>query len=241
MDVGTVQVWRFWGWVACNWPTTVRRAAISPFFSSKLWMSSSVRPSKATLEQKPSLPRALATALGNPHSDKNAQKSNSLAMLALRCCSFAGAAQSTRFSPCLSLSPFSPPSRLNNRPLLALPFPTHHYTSPSPPFIPLPVLWTPWQLMPPSRTSLPPSLPLAMVTWCLNSSSLNSAASTNFPFLLYMTPHKGVQEKRTEVLENKVDRLWVSNAFSECFDSSGTWMKVSKALTVSVFRYLMNC
>ena len=26
---------------------------------------------------------------------------------------------------------------------------------------------------------------------------------------------KGVQEKRTEVLENKVDRMWVSNAFFE--------------------------
>ena len=87
------------------------------------------------------------------------------------------------------------------------------------------------QCLPPA----PPSLPLAMVTWCLNSSSLNSAASTNFPFLLYMTP-KGVQEKRTEVLENKVDRLWVSNAFSECFDLSGTWMKVSKALTVTCER-----
>ena len=26
---------------------------------------------------------------------------------------------------------------------------------------------------------------------------------------------KGVQEKQTEVLENKVDGMWVSNAFSE--------------------------
>ena len=68
---------------ACNWPTAVRRAAISPFFSSKLRMSSSVRPSKAALEQNPSSPRALATALGSPHSDKIAPKSNRLAMLAI--------------------------------------------------------------------------------------------------------------------------------------------------------------
>ena len=68
---------------ACNWPTAVRRAAISPFFSSKQPMSSSVRPSKAALEQNPSSPRALATALGSPHSDKNAPKSNRLAMLAI--------------------------------------------------------------------------------------------------------------------------------------------------------------
>ena len=46
-------------------------------------MSSSVRPSKAALEQNPSSPRALATALGSPHSDKNAPKSNRLAMLAI--------------------------------------------------------------------------------------------------------------------------------------------------------------
>ena len=35
---------------------------------------------------------------------------------------------------------------------------------------------------------------------------------------------KGVQEKRTEVLENKVDRLWVSNAFSE-------WTHVKSSIT----------
>ena len=116
---------------ACNWPTAVCRAAISPFFSSKLQMSSSVRPSKATLEQKPSLPRALATALGSPHSDKNAPKSNRLAMLAVRyiCCNFAGGAQSARFSPYLSLYPFSLPPHLNNWPLSALPSPARHYTS----------------------------------------------------------------------------------------------------------------
>ena len=34
----------------------------------------------------------------------------------------------------------------------------------------------------------------------------------NIPILLVP---KGVQEKRTEVLENKVDRMWVSNAFFE--------------------------
>ena len=46
-------------------------------------MSSSVRPNKAALEQNPSSPRALATALGSPHSDKNAPKSNRLVMLAI--------------------------------------------------------------------------------------------------------------------------------------------------------------
>ena len=30
---------------------------------------------------------------------------------------------------------------------------------------------------------------------------------------IYDLVPKGVQEKRTEVLENKVDRMWVSNAF----------------------------
>ena len=35
------------------------------------------------------------------------------------------------------------------------------------------------------------------------------------PVGYYMTVPKGVQEKRTEVLENKVDRMWVSNAFFE--------------------------
>ena len=29
---------------------------------------------------------------------------------------------------------------------------------------------------------------------------------------IWLVP-KGVQEKRTEVLENKVDKMWVSNAF----------------------------
>ena len=33
-------------------------------------------------------------------------------------------------------------------------------------------------------------------------------------FIHVLVP-KGVQEKRTEVLENKVDRMWVSNAFFE--------------------------
>ena len=32
---------------------------------------------------------------------------------------------------------------------------------------------------------------------------------------IYDLVPKGVQEKRTEVLENKVDRMWVSNAFFE--------------------------
>ena len=60
---------------------------------------------------------------------------------------------------CPGLYPFSPPPHLNNRPLLALPSPTRHYTSPSPPSIPLPVLCTPRHLsalMPPPS---PPSLP----------------------------------------------------------------------------------
>ena len=60
--------------------------------------------------------------------------------------------------------------------LIGPPSPTCHYASPSPPSIPLPVLWTPQHVSalmhPPSPTSLP------MVTWCLNSSSLNSATST---------------------------------------------------------------
>ena len=76
-----------------------------------------------------------------------------------RVSNISGAAQSARFSPCLSLYPFSPPPHLNNRPLSALPSSTRHYTSPSPPSILLPVLWTPRHLsalMPPSSASLPP-------------------------------------------------------------------------------------
>ena len=164
---------------ACKWPTAVRRAAISPFFSSKLPMSSSVRPSKAALEQNPSSPRALATALGSPHSDKNAPKSKRLAMLAVRCCNFAGAAQSARFSPCLSLYPFSPPPHLNNRPLIGPPIPYSplHLSLPSlhPASCPLDTPAPQCSHAPLPR--LPPS-PLAVVTWCLNSSSLNSATST---------------------------------------------------------------
>ena len=34
-------------------------------------------------------------------------------------------------------------------------------------------------------------------------------------YLIYILVPKGVQEKRTEVLENKVDRMWVINAFFE--------------------------
>ena len=34
------------------------------------------------------------------------------------------------------------------------------------------------------------------------------------PSLTVRVP-KGVQEKKTDVLENKVDRMWVSNAFFE--------------------------
>ena len=140
-----MQVWQFWGRMArhppppppsaCNWPTTVRRAAISPFFSSKLRMSSSVRPSKAALEQNLSSPRALATALGSPHSDKNAPELNRLAMLAVRCCNFAGAAQNARFLslpvplPVFSASsPKQPAPYRPSHPLLA--------TTPLPPLPP---------------------------------------------------------------------------------------------------------
>ena len=63
-------------------------------------------------------------------------------------------------------------------PVSALPFPTCHYTSSSPPSILFPVLWTPRHL----SALMPPSL-LAEVTWCLNSSSLNSATSI-LPFKL---------------------------------------------------------
>ena len=160
---------------ACNWPTAVRRAAVSPFFSSKLRMSSSVRPSKAALEQNPSSPRALATALGSPHSDKNAPKSNRLHG---HVSDFAGAAQSARFSPCLSLYPFSP--LLPKQPALIGPLILYsplHLSLPSlhPASCPLDTPAPQCSHAPLPR--LPPS-PLAVVTWCLNSSSLNSVTST---------------------------------------------------------------
>ena len=56
----------------------------SPPSSAQSYKCPSVRPSKAALEQNPSSPRALATALGSPRSDKTAPKSNRLAMLAVR-------------------------------------------------------------------------------------------------------------------------------------------------------------
>ena len=147
---------------ACNWPTAVRRATISPSFSSKQPMSSSVRPSKAALEQNPSSPRALATAF---------RQKRSKIKQAGHVSDFAGAAQSARFSPCLSLYPFSLPPHLNNRPLIGPP-----------------ILYSPLHLSLPSLhpASCPPDTPapqcshapLAVVTWCLNSSSLSSANST---------------------------------------------------------------
>ena len=100
---------------------------------------------------------------------------------------FAGAARfSPRFSPYLALYPFSPPPHPNNGPY----WPSHPLLAttplpplPPPPSIPLPVLWTPLHLsalMPPSPASPlpPPPPPPAVVTWCLNSNSLNSATST---------------------------------------------------------------
>ena len=67
-----------------------------------------------------------------------------------------GAAQSARFFPCLPLYPFSPAPHLNNRPLSVLPSSTRHYTSPSPPSIPIPVLWTPRHLSALMPASIPP-------------------------------------------------------------------------------------
>ena len=130
---------------------------------------------KAALEQEPSSPRALATALGSPHSNKNAPKSNRPVMLAVRCCNFAGAAQSARLSPCLSLYPFSPPPHLNNRPLIGPPIPCSslHLSLPSlhPNSCPLD---TPAPQCSHAPLPRPPPSPLAVVVWCL----LNSATST---------------------------------------------------------------
>ena len=89
---------------------------------------------------------------------------------------FAGAAQSARFSPCL------------------VPLPVFSASSPKQPaLMGPPILYSPLHLSLPSlhpascpldtpapqcsHARLPPS-PLAVVTWCLNSSSLNSATST---------------------------------------------------------------
>ena len=101
----------------------------------------------------------LAKSLGDNFRESPFRQKRSKIKQAGHVSDFAGAAQSSRFSPCLFLYPFSPPPHLNNRPLSALPSSTRHYTSPSPPSIPLPVLWTPRHLsalMPPSPASLPP-------------------------------------------------------------------------------------
>ena len=45
-------------------------------------------------------------------------------------------------------------------------------------------------------------------------SSWNHSNTCNYHHTICLVP-KGVQEKRTEVLANKVDRMWVSNAFFE--------------------------
>ena len=83
---------------------------------------------------------------------------------------FAGSAQSARFSPCLSLYPFSPPPHPNNQPLIGPPMP--HATTPLPPLPPSRFLSSGH----PSTSVLPCPLPrllpypLAVVSWCLNSS-----------------------------------------------------------------------
>ena len=51
---------------------------------------------------------------------------------------------------------------------------------------------------------------MTLVKWVLESMFAIAAIDK----YIYILP-KGVQEKRTEVLENKVDRMWVSNAFFE--------------------------
>ena len=166
---------------ACNWPTAVRRAAISPFgFSSKLRMSSSaVRPSKAALEQNPSSPRALGDSFReSPYGHKRSkiiQAGHVSGEMIYYMLQFRWRCAECQILSLLVHSPVSssPPPHLNNRPLSALLSPTRHYTSPSPPSIPLPVLWTPRHL-----SALMPPSPVAVVTWCLNSSSLNSATST---------------------------------------------------------------
>ena len=55
--------------------------------------------------------------------DKNASKSKRLAMLAVRCCNFAGASQGARFSPCLSIYPFFSASSPKQPALIGPPIP----------------------------------------------------------------------------------------------------------------------
>ena len=127
------------------------------------------------------MPRALSTALGSPHSDRNAPKSNRLAMLAVRCCSFAGIMQSARFSPCLCPFTVFSTSSPKQPALIGPPIPNSplHLSLPSlhPASCPLDTLAP--HCSHPFIPHLHP-FPLAMVTWCLNSSSLNSATSTFF-------------------------------------------------------------
>jgi len=93
---------------------------------------------------------------------------------------FAGAAQSARFSPCLSRplpvfsasSPKQPAPYWPSHPLLA--------TTPLPPLPPSRFLSSGHPGTTALSCPLPrlPPCPLAVVTWCLNSSSLNCATST---------------------------------------------------------------
>ena len=106
---------------------------------------------------------------------------------------FAGTAQSARFSPCLIIYPFSLPPHLNNRPLISPPIPNSplHLSLPSlhpiscsldtpaPQCSHAPLLSSP-------NSPSPPPPPPAVVTWCLNSSSLNSATSTLIFRLVYV-------------------------------------------------------
>ena len=92
---------------------------------------------------------------------------------------FTGSAQSARFSPCLSLYPFSPPPHPNNQPRIGPPIPylPLHLSLPSLHPVSCPLDTPAPQCSHAPLPRLPPS-PLAVVTWCLNSSSLNSATST---------------------------------------------------------------
>ena len=75
--------------------------------------------------------------------------------------------------------PFSPPPHLNNRPLIDPPIPYsalyHSLPSLHPASCPLD---TPAAECPHAHLPRLPLSPLAVFTWCLNSSSLNSATST---------------------------------------------------------------
>ena len=181
-DVGTVQVWQFWGRVARHppRPATGPQPCVGPPSPTSL-----ARSNQCPLLWGPARPLQvgtkpfLAKSLGDSFRESPFRQKRSKIKQAAHVSDFAGAAQSAGFSPCLSLYPFSPPPHQKQPALIGPPI-LHsplHLSLPSlhPASCPLDTPAPQCSHAPLPR--LPPS-PLAVVTWCLNSSSLNSATST---------------------------------------------------------------